>query len=80
MVTILNAGIGYQADNVNYCFCGFKFNLGEKLIYYFMKSFGIKKQKQNLSLPFIKEKVIGSKCWFWKLAPAERSWVSNRSH
>lgn len=46
MVTILIAGIGYQADNVNYCFYGFTFNLENKLIY-FMKNFGVKKTNRR---------------------------------
>ena len=38
-----NDGVGYQADNVRDRFYGFQFNLGNKLVYYFMESFGIKK-------------------------------------
>ena len=38
-----NDGVGYQADNVRDRFYGFQFNLGNKLVYYFIESFGIKK-------------------------------------
>lgn len=54
--------MGYQADKVNYCFYGFKFNLGIKLIYWFTESFGGGKEREKLSLPLSKERVIGFKC------------------
>lgn len=61
-IAVLNAGMGYQADKVNYCFYGFKFNLGIKLIYWFTESFGGRREREKFLLPLIKERVIGFKC------------------
>lgn len=54
--------MGYQADKVNYCFYGFKFNLGIKLIYWFTESLEGGREREKLSLPLSKERVIGFKC------------------
>lgn len=52
MIIILNAAIDYQADNINYCFYGFKFNIGNKIICLFTsrKALGLRNINRNINV------------------------------